>query len=216
MKSNELDDLDEVSLRIFEYIKSLIITYGRSPSIGEIQRELNYPKSTVNNHLRTLEKARLIYCEPNIHCGIRLLNDPRQGIPLIGRIAAGEPLEIFGEHDEMIDMGRDLQGKDISALQVKGWSMKDDLISDGDFVAIQRQHFYAANDIIVAVHLPENAATLKRYVQKKGHVHLVPSNSDVEPIIISNQEWEEEWEVQGKVIRISCRYEDSKLIKWQI
>lgn len=216
MKSNELDELDYISFKIFEYIKSRILTDGRSPSIGEIQRQLGYPKSTVNNHLRTLEKAQLIYCEPYTHCGIRLLRDPRQGIPLIGRIAAGEPIENFAEHDEMIDMGRDLQGEDMFALQVKGWSMRDDLISDGDYIAIRRQHSYAANDIIVAVNLPLNAATLKRYVQGKGHVHLVPSNSDVDPIIITNQEWENEWEVQGKVIRVLRRYIDNQPKKWRI
>lgn len=79
-----------------------------------------------------------------------------KGIPLIGRIAAGEPLEIFVESDHMIDMGRDLHGEGIYALQVKGMSMIEDLISDGDYIAIQRQHTYLKNDIIVAVHARTN------------------------------------------------------------
>lgn len=88
--------------------------------------------------------------------------------------------------------------------------MIGDLISDGDYIAIQRQHVYAKNDIIVAVHRPEpSTATLKRFVQERGQVCLMPSNSEVEPIYIPNVEWEDEWEVQGKVIRIIRSYDSA-------
>lgn len=215
MLPNWISDLDDISLKIYQFIEYQKVYEQRSPSIGEISRELNIPKSTVNKHLRTLEEAQLIYCEPNKHCGIKLLKDPKRGMPLIGRIAAGEPLEIFAEQDQMIDMGNDLHDINIYALQVKGWSMIEDLISDGDYIAIQRQHTYEKNDIIVAVHLPPNTATLKRFVQEGGQVRLEPSNSKVDPIYIPSKEWEDEWEVQGKVIRMSRTYVDPKF-NWML
>lgn len=198
-----LSDLDEISLKIYQFIEYKIVNEQRPPTLSEIGEKLYFSKSTVKYHLRILEDAQLIRCEPNIPCGIKLLKSSVQGIPLVGRIAAGEPLEIFTEPDQ-IDMGRDLYGEDIYALQVKGWSMVEDLISDGDYIAIQRQHTYAKNDIIVAVHLSEpSTATLKRFFQERDQIRLEPSNSTVNPIFIPKKVWKEEWEVQGKVIRVS-------------
>lgn len=73
-----LSDLDDDSLEIYRFIEDQIVDKQRSPSIGEIARALNLPRSTVYHHLRTLENSQLIYCEPNKHCGIQLLKAPRR------------------------------------------------------------------------------------------------------------------------------------------
>jgi repressor LexA len=125
-----------------------------------------------------------------------------------GRIAAGEPLDIFSDAVESIDMDLDMVDSENSyALVVRGRSMIEDHICDGDYVVIKPQSTCQNGDIVVAVHMQEGidgSATLKRIFQEKEHdrVRLQPANSELDPILIPKSVWDREWQVQGKVIAI--------------
>lgn len=194
---------------ILNFIDDTINRIGRSPSYREIQAEFNLASSShVDYHVRMLEKDGLITIVPKENYGIRPTKT-RRGIPVKGLIAAGEPLEISDKPDGWIDLGGDLEGKDVYALKVKGKSMIEDGIYDGDYVIVKRQNACEYGEIIVAVHKSTpSSATLKRFKFEQGNVVLQPSNSgdnDVKPIRIPNKTWDEEWEIQGIVIGIFRR-----------
>jgi repressor LexA len=160
----------------------------------------------VDYHLSILEKKGYITRQAKTSRGIELTKSA-QGIPVMGRIAAGEPLDIFTEAEETVDIGRDLERENTYALIVKGRSMIEDHICDGDYVVIKRETSCQNGDIVVAVHLPEGSsgsATLKRFFQEKDldRVRLQPANSEIDPLYVSKSEWDQEWEVQGKVVAI--------------
>ena len=153
----------------------------------------------------------MITRQPKKSRGIKLTK-PVTGIPVMGSIAAGKPLEISTDPEEMLDAGRELEHDNTYALIVKGRSMIEDHICDGDYVVIKPQDTCNNGDIVVAVHLQEGAAgsaTLKRFFreQENDRVRLQPANSELEPILIPKSEWDEEWKVQGKVVAIfrQCR-----------
>jgi repressor LexA len=126
-----------------------------------------------------------------------------------GAIAAGAPLDIFPDLPEFLPVDPTLQKGDAFALIVRGESMIDDHICDGDYVIIKPQLTCQNNEIVVAIHMQEGmsgSATLKRFFQEKEHVRLQPANIAMEPIFISSDVWDQEWSVQGKVIAILRPY----------
>src|SRR5438045_8213950 len=173
----------------------------------EIGRELQIASTGhVDYDLSMLEKKGWITRTAKKSRGIKL-NRPTTGIPVMGSIAAGEPLEIATDPEQVIDAGREIEQDNTYALIVKGRSMIEDHICDGDYVVIKPQNTCNNGDIVVAVRLQEGmsgSATLKRFFQEKDHdrVRLQPANSELEPIIIPKSEWDEEWKVQGKVVAI--------------
>jgi repressor LexA len=126
----------------------------------------------------------------------------------MGAIAAGQPLDIYPDATQTIDSGHDLmENENAYALVVRGRSMIEDHICDGDYVVVKPQSTCQNGDIVVAVHNLEGvngSATLKRIFQEKEHnrVRLQPANSELEPILIPKNVWDREWVVQGKVIAI--------------
>ena len=122
-------------------------------------------------------------------------------LPLLGRIAAGRPLEAI-EGKETISMGDFARGKNVYVLQVKGNSMRDDHILDGDFVVIEQTQVANNGEIVVAL-VKDEEATLKRiYREPGGKIRLQPANSEMPPIMIPAQEVK----VQGKVIGVLRKY----------
>ena len=181
------------------------------PTNREIGRELKIASTGhVDYHLTMLEKKGLITRQPKKSRGIKLTKTVT-GIPVMGSIAAGQPLEISTDPEEMLDAGRELEHDNTYALIVRGRSMIEDHICDGDYVVIKPQESCDNGDIVVAVHLQDGmrgSATLKRFFQEKEHdrVRLQPANSELDPILISKSEWDEEWRVQGKVVAIFRRH----------
>ena len=158
----------------------------------------------VDYHLTMLEKKGLIDREAKKSRGIKLKQQP-WGIQVQGSIAAGEPIEVFTEPGETLEAGRDLEQQGAYALVVKGQSMIEDHICDKDYVVIKPQQTCENGDIVVAVHLQGSGqATLKRFYQEKeqNRVRLQPANSTMNPIFISKAEWDQEWQIQGKVVAI--------------
>lgn len=203
-----LEQASEIQRRMYDFIVNYMKSEGMPPTNREIGRELQIASTGhVDYHLTMLEKKGLISRQPKKSRGIKLTKSPI-GIPVMGSIAAGEPLDIFSDATERVDMGREVaDAENAYALIVRGRSMIEDHICDGDYVVIKPQSTCQNGDIVVAVHMQEGvsgSATLKRFFQEKDHdrVRLQPANSELEPILIPKSVWDREWQVQGKVVAI--------------
>lgn len=181
-------DLDALTPRqrdIYSFIRSKIQGRGYGPTVREIglRFDIKSPNG-VMCHLKALQKKGLIHREPNMSRAIQLLDDPTSAPParlkLVGRIAAGQPLEAV-EQDE--ELGFDeWEGSDNKfALRVSGESMIEEHIADGDYVVIQRQE-QARDGQIVAVRDDDGEATLKRFFRERNRVRLEPANKSMKPI----------------------------------
>src|SRR5579875_753047 len=210
--SMSLEQASEIQRRMYEFIVSYMKSEGMPPTNREIGRELKIASTGhVDYHLTMLEKKGLITRQPKKSRGIKLTKQST-GIPVMGSIAAGEPLDIFPDARETLDVSNQLfEAENAYALVVKGRSMIEDHICDGDYVVIKPQSTCQNGDIVVALHTQDGvqgSATLKRFFQEKDHdrVRLQPANSELDPIFIPKSEWDSEWEVQGKVVAIFRHY----------
>lgn len=202
------EQTSELQRKMYEFIVKYMKLEGMPPTNREIGREMQITSTGhVDYHLTMLEKKGLISRQSKKSRGIKLVNQ-QTGVPVYGTIAAGEPLDIFEEADQTIELGQNLvDAESAYALIVKGRSMIEDHICDGDYVVIKPQDTCQNGDIVVAVHTHEGvsgSATLKRFFQEKDHdrVRLQPANSEIEPILIPRNVWDREWRVQGKVVAI--------------
>ena len=174
---------------IYHFIRIKIQGRGYGPTVREIGNEFGIKSPNgVMCHLKALQKKGLIHREANMSRAIQLLQDSPSGRPaslkLLGRIAAGQPLEAI-EHAE--DFGfEEWEDPDHKfVLQVTGDSMIEAHIADGDFVIIQKQET-ARDGQIVAVLDEEGGATLKKFYKEKNRVRLEPANKAMKPIFREN------------------------------
>jgi repressor LexA len=182
----DLDALTSRQREIYQFIRGKIQGRGYGPTVREIglQFQIKSPNG-VMCHLKALQKKGLIHREPNMSRAIQLLDDPTSaprpsGIKMLGRIAAGHPIEAI-EQDEELGF-EDWEGADDKfALRVTGNSMIEEHIADGDFVVIQKKE-QARDGQIVAVRDDEGEATLKRFYKEKNRVRLEPANKSMKPI----------------------------------
>lgn len=209
-KDMSSEQTSDIQRRIYEFIVSYIRDEGMPPTNREIGRAMKIASTGhVDYHLTMLEKKGLISRESKKSRGIKLTQQT-SGVLVMGTIAAGEPIEIYTEPEQMLDVGRDLEHQGTYALVVKGRSMIEDHICDGDYVVIKPQTTCENGDIVVAVQLSQGSsgrATLKRFFQEPDKVRLQPANSEMDPIFVPRSEWDREWRVQGKVVAIfrQCR-----------
>ncbi|QDV37866.1 transcriptional repressor LexA [Tautonia plasticadhaerens] len=185
----DLDALTPRQREIYDFIRSKIHGRGYGPTVREIGEafEIKSPNG-VMCHLKALQKKGLISREPNMSRAIQLLTEPATapakgggGVPLLGRIAAGAPIEAIEQADEVVDF-EDWEGRDDKfALRVTGESMIEEHIADGDYVIIKRAET-ARDGQIVAVRDDDGEATLKRFFREKNRVRLEPANSTMKPI----------------------------------
>lgn len=201
------DTPTEPQQKIYDFIREYMQREGRPPTNREIGQAVGI-RSTghVDHHLSALERKGLITRVRGKSRGIRLHEQVGYGVPIIGEIAAGEPLDHFPDTEQdMLDMGAHTTGR-AYVLRVKGHSMIDDQIANGDFVLIDPDAQVHDGDIIVATHVNATtdggAATLKRLYRETGRIRLQPANSEHKPIYVNAQEWDREWQVQGKVIAV--------------
>ena len=172
---------------VYDFIVRKIRTRDYGPTVREIGAEFSIKSPNgVMCHLLALVKKGMIRREPNMSRAISLVNDEvlRPGIPLAGSIAAGSPIETF-EQTEQIDFGEMFGKGDYYALQVRGQSMIEDHIEDGDFVVIKKQETARNGQIVVAL-IDGSETTLKRYYREKNRFRLEPANSSMKPIYCNN------------------------------
>ena len=197
---------------ILDYIERFLDENGYPPTIREIQHDLNISStSVVDYNLNVLEQRNLIRRNRNISRGIELVGRRSAEkrvvrIPLVGQIAAGQPLPVLEEVDpatvnDHIELSVDLIGKQqdgLFALRVKGFSMIDALIGDGDIVVLRRQQT-AENGETVAVWLRrEQETTLKRFYHEGDRIRLQPANATMAPIYTTP----DNVEIQGKLVTV--------------
>lgn len=191
--------------QIYAFIVTSIQANGMPPTIREIGDALGIASTGhVDYHLKALEKERRIYRLPGLARGIRLSQPPNIGIPIMGAIAAGLPIDVFPGAPETLSVEPTFRAANVFALMVRGTSMIEDHICDGDYVVVKPQPACENGDIVVAVHMKQGggSATLKRFFQEQNQVRLQPANSEMDPIIVPHAEWDTEWEIQGKVVAI--------------
>jgi repressor LexA len=184
----DLEALTSRQREIYQFIRGKIQGRGYGPTVREIgnQFEIKSPNG-VMCHLKALQKKGLIHREPNMSRAIQLLDDPTSappqptGVRLIGRIAAGSPIEAIEQADEELAFTEWEGAEDKFALQVTGESMIEEHIADGDYVIIHRQE-QARDGQIVAVRDEDGEATLKRFFKEKNRVRLEPANKAMKPI----------------------------------
>ncbi|MDG3003307.1 transcriptional repressor LexA [Paludisphaera mucosa] len=182
----DLESLTSRQREIYSFIRSKIQGRGYGPTVREIgiQFLIKSPNG-VMCHLKALQKKGLIHREPNMSRAIQLLDDPAtlqpaQGLKLVGRIAAGQPIEAI-EQDEELTFSDWVEDGAKFALRVTGDSMIEEHIADGDFVIIKKQD-QARDGQIVAVRDEDGEATLKKIFRDRSRVRLEPANRAMKPI----------------------------------
>jgi repressor LexA len=180
----ERPKLTERQQGVYEFIQEKIKERGYGPTVREIG--LNFKIKSPNGvmcHLVALVKKGLIKREPNMSRAISVVGKHvLKGIPLAGRIAAGQPVQMY-EQSERVDFGEMFTNKNYYALEVRGQSMIEDHIKDGDYVVIKKQETARDGQTVVAV-VNGQDATLKRFYREKGgKFRLEPANGAMKPII---------------------------------
>ena len=211
--------------KILEHIARTVDERGYPPSVREIADAVGLAStSAVHHHLIALEREGLLERSQNSSRAVRLTPQgeaeldraPRRipigvgrvtpfrmplerdvlALPVLGEIAAGQPIEAYEDGAESLDVPRSLQARDDSyVLRVRGKSMIDALIDDGDYVVVQPAATASDGDIVVAL-LEDNGVTLKRFFREQDRIRLQPANAEMEPIYAT------EVQIQGKVVGV--------------
>ncbi len=198
---------------VLDFLVHFLNKHGYSPSFEEIARSLKLTSlATVHKHITTLEHKGFIRRGYNQSRSIEVLQLPKPvreqvierhqvELPLAGRIAAGRPLEAVADH-ETISLGDFARGSNVFVLQVKGSSMVEDHILDGDFIVVEPTQVANPGEIVVAL-VGGEEATLKRFYREPGaKIRLQPANSEMQPIIVPAAEVK----IQGRVIGVLRKY----------
>ena len=210
--------------RILDCIARTVEERGYPPSVREIADAVGLAStSAVHHHLIALERDGLLERGTHSSRALRLTSRPRSApragrtrtegharsacrssarrlaLPVMGEIAAGQPIEAYADAAETLEVPRSMEARDDSyVLRVRGKSMIDALIDDGDFVIVQPQATARDGDIVVAL-LEDNGVTLKRYFREKDRIRLQPANAEMEPIYATDVQ------IQGKVVGVIRR-----------
>jgi repressor LexA len=204
-----MKELSPKQQRILQFLRDYIDEHDYPPSIREIQDACEISStSVVDYNLRALERAGYIRRDREISRGIELVEKrPRvRAVPIIGTIAAGQPIPVptadswSYDASETIGVAPDMLGsrEHVYALRVKGDSMIDALVNDGDIVLMQQAETARDGETVAAWLKNEQEATLKKFYREGDRVRLQPANSTMEPIYTSA----DNVEVQGKVIQV--------------
>ena len=189
-------NLTPKQLEVLELIKLSRIKNGYSPTMQELARELGVSKVTVFERVEALIRKGALNREANKARSLSIADaytsnqDSQMRFPLVGRIAAGMPIERCEDQDsldlsEMFAVKVGQQGETF-ALKVEGQSMKDEGIMDGDYVLVRQQSVAKNGDRVVAL-LPDGETTLKTFFKEPdGSIRLQPANDDFEPIVVTD------------------------------
>lgn len=182
-----LDKATKRQKAVYLFIRDKIRNRGYGPTVREIGDEFDISSPNgVMCHLKALEKKGLITREKNMSRAIQLSQEPVEdrGIPLYGDIAAGVMHEAI-EQDERVDFDTMFNKKNMFALHVRGDSMIEDAITDGDYVVCKKSRTAQKGQIVVA-QTEEGEATLKRYFPEARRIRLEPANRRMKPIYVKN------------------------------
>lgn len=195
--------------QIVDFLAQYIQKNGFAPTLQEIATAINVSSlATVHEHIQALERKHIVKKHEGAVRGIELLDrtflnvSESIDLPWLGYIAAGSPIEPHPDQDASFKVSPEMiSGKKRSyVLQVKGQSMIDDHIDDGDFVVIEETQDVNNGDIVVAL-LDNGLATLKRYYKEVTRVRLEPANSSMSPIYATNVK------IQGRCVGLIRKFQ---------
>jgi repressor LexA len=199
-------------LEIVKFIRTYVAEHEYAPTMQEIADHLGVSRPTVFEHIEALEARGAIKRQRvrsrSIELVPELLSQPREvriegfQLPLVGRIAAGQPIEAI-EETEVLDIEALFRGRtgDVFALQVRGSSMIDEQIRDGDFVIVEKRDDARNGETVVAL-IDDAEATLKKFYYDVGQIRLQPANPTMEPLFVDP----ERVRIQGVVIGVLRKY----------
>jgi repressor LexA len=198
-----MERLSQRQREMYDFIAAFASGKGYPPTHEEIREGLKMStKSLVNHHLKALEKKGLIQREPETPRGIKLHNGLRSfKVPLLGQIAASaEPISFSDKDYEEIELTPDIvkEQDGLYALRVKGDSMIDALVNDGDIVVMRHQQVAEVGEMVAVRLKDRNETTLKRFYPEGKRVRLQPANPRVEPIYVRPSNVE----IQGRVMAV--------------
>jgi repressor LexA len=195
--------------QILDFIKQHIQAKGSAPTLKQIAQAIGVSSlATVHEHLTTLEEKKLIRRKGGRNKTIEFLNEASQDfinvsmeVPILGYIAAGTPIEPHTDPNASMPIPNTfVSGKKRTfVLQVRGESMIEDGIMDGDFVVIEQSDLASNGEIVVAL-LDNGMATLKRFFKETTRIRLEPANAKMQPIFVKNVT------IQGKVVGLIRKY----------
>lgn len=193
---------------LLEFISQYMQKNGFAPTLAEICDGLGLRSpATVHEHIQNLIEKGVLKKEEGVRRGLEIVDQKIMGwvqsvveIPLVGRIAAGSPIEAINDHQSAVSVPPDIIGKKrCFALLVRGSSMVEAAILDGDYVICEETSEANNGEIVVAL-LNGSFATLKRFYKEADHIRLEPANSNMHPIITQNAQ------IQGRVISVIRKY----------
>jgi repressor LexA len=194
--------------QLIDFLRQYIQKHGVAPRLEEIAKALGVSSlATVHEHISALEKKGVLRRLAGVVRGVELIEQKIASIeggievPLFGYIAAGQPIETYADPDATISVAPFLLSgqKRSYVLQVKGNSMVEDGILDGDYVVVEEQETAENGEIVVAL-LENQFATLKRYFKEKDRIRLEPANAQMSPI------YAKDVRVQGRVVGVIRKY----------
>ncbi len=198
--------------RTLDYVSSFIEQHGYSPSYREIANGLKLNSvATVAQHIDSLVAKGLLTKGNNSARSLlpvgeveaAAVTDTGMRLPILGLIAAGTPIETVSGHPDTLEVPPFMVGKRNSyVLQVKGQSMINDGIHNGDYVVVQEKEMPANGEVVVAL-INGSEATLKRYYKEAGRVRLQPANDSMDPIYVTP---DMDLQIQGVVIGLIRKY----------
>jgi repressor LexA len=191
--------------RILEFIKGTSQERGYPPSVREIAEAVGLAStSAVHHHLTKLEREGRLQKAATRSRALTIpeaIGGRAVRAPIVGEIAAGSPIYAYPDHSETISVPGELaakSGRNTFVLRVRGKSMIEDHIDDGDYVVVQEQQTARDGDIVVAL-LEDSTATLKRFYRERDRIRLQPANGEMQPI------YARDVQIQGKVIGVIRR-----------
>lgn len=187
--------LTEKQIRVLRYFRDYRREKGIAPTLDEAAQALGVSKITIHEHLKQLTRKGAIHRDRAKARAVAILHDPDDEggissplptLPVLGRIAAGRPIEAVEDREELRLDELVPTGEQIYLLRVRGKSMIDDHIDDGDLVVVERADTARDGEIVVAI-LDGEEATLKRlYRERNGLIRLQPANAAMEPIFANS------------------------------
>ncbi|MDR3613957.1 MAG: transcriptional repressor LexA [Candidatus Obscuribacterales bacterium] len=202
--------LDSLPTRQKDVLKQIMILTkkcGYPPTLAELATSLGLKnRMTIHQHVAALKKKGFVHWEPGLNRSLRVLESlavevpeeaPPTGLPFVGTIAAGRPIDAL-ETAEYLEIDQRYANDGCFALKVKGDSMIEDGIYDGDFVIVKPNPSPRNGEVVVAL-LEDGNATLKRFFKEAGRYRLQPANSALEPIYVPSTS---PLEIQGSVVAL--------------
>lgn len=192
--------LKEKEIAVFNYIKSRL-SDGISPSVREIMDYMGFKStSTAHRYIETLVNEGLIEKSGNLNRTLRLPGSGAASVPIIGTVTAGQPITAYQDITGYVGFeAGSYDPNDLFALKIRGESMVNAGILDGDIVIVKRDSYAENGDIVVAF-IDRSDATVKRFFKEDGHFRLQPENDTMQPIIV------DEVEILGIVIGLKRYY----------